>query len=127
MPVLDPSVVSDWIDASTRVVALTGAGISAESGVPTFRGFLHGDVGNLFSGVGGACGQDLFGEFYGGAVFLDEFPDVLLADSRPLGDMKLGKTFRVQLEDFGDPVGGESCAAHTALRGGRNLKIRHTG
>jgi NAD-dependent deacetylase len=30
--------VSEWIDQSRRVVALTGAGISTESGVPDFRG-----------------------------------------------------------------------------------------
>jgi NAD-dependent protein deacetylase/lipoamidase len=38
MPVLDPSVVNEWVDASARVVALTGAGISTESGIPDFRG-----------------------------------------------------------------------------------------
>ena len=27
-----------WLGAARRVVALTGAGISAESGIPTFRG-----------------------------------------------------------------------------------------
>ena len=27
-----------WLDAASRVAALTGAGISAESGIPTFRG-----------------------------------------------------------------------------------------
>jgi NAD-dependent deacetylase len=30
--------VREWVDASTRVVALTGAGISTESGIPDFRG-----------------------------------------------------------------------------------------
>ena len=32
------STVSEWIQESERLVVLTGAGISAESGVPTFRG-----------------------------------------------------------------------------------------
>lgn len=31
-------LVSDRLSAATRVLALTGAGISAESGIPTFRG-----------------------------------------------------------------------------------------
>lgn len=30
--------VRDWVEASSRVVALTGAGISTESGIPDFRG-----------------------------------------------------------------------------------------
>ena len=30
--------VRRWVRASTRIVALTGAGISTESGIPDFRG-----------------------------------------------------------------------------------------
>lgn len=32
------SSVRDWVDAAQRVVVLTGAGISTESGIPDFRG-----------------------------------------------------------------------------------------
>ena len=34
----DVGTVRDWIDGSSRVVALTGAGISTDSGIPDFRG-----------------------------------------------------------------------------------------
>ena len=32
------AVVRSWIESSARIVALTGAGISTESGIPDFRG-----------------------------------------------------------------------------------------
>ena len=38
MPRIGHSDVAQWIAAATRVVALTGAGISTESGIPDFRG-----------------------------------------------------------------------------------------
>ena len=40
MPPTPPEIqrVRDWLAAAARVTVLTGAGISAESGVPTFRG-----------------------------------------------------------------------------------------
>jgi NAD-dependent deacetylase len=34
----EPDLVARWIDEGTRVVALTGAGISTDSGIPDFRG-----------------------------------------------------------------------------------------
>ena len=34
----DIDIVSRWVDRSRRVVALTGAGISTDSGIPDFRG-----------------------------------------------------------------------------------------
>jgi NAD-dependent deacetylase len=38
MPVHDTAVVHDWVRGSSRIVALTGAGISTDSGIPDFRG-----------------------------------------------------------------------------------------
>jgi NAD-dependent deacetylase len=35
--VTDPALVRDWVGAARSIVVLSGAGISAESGVPTFR------------------------------------------------------------------------------------------
>ena len=37
-PVTDPAEVRNWIDSADRVVALVGAGISTDSGIPDFRG-----------------------------------------------------------------------------------------
>jgi NAD-dependent deacetylase len=37
-PVTSATQVRSWIDAAQRVVALTGAGISTDSGIPDFRG-----------------------------------------------------------------------------------------
>ena len=34
----DPVLVASWLAEATRIVALTGAGISTESGIPDFRG-----------------------------------------------------------------------------------------
>ncbi|HXN46242.1 MAG TPA: hypothetical protein VN893_06345 [Bryobacteraceae bacterium] len=38
-----------WLEAASSVVVLTGAGISAESGVPTFRG--QGEATPFSSGL----------------------------------------------------------------------------
>ena len=38
MKVSSPEIVAGWIRAADRIVALTGAGISTDSGIPDFRG-----------------------------------------------------------------------------------------
>lgn len=40
------AMVKRWMAEATNVVVLTGAGISAESGVPTFRGWTPDDAGD---------------------------------------------------------------------------------
>jgi NAD-dependent deacetylase len=35
---MDPDQIAEWLARSRRTVALTGAGISTESGIPDFRG-----------------------------------------------------------------------------------------
>ena len=38
MPINQAATIRDWLAGSDSVAVLTGAGISAESGIPTFRG-----------------------------------------------------------------------------------------
>ncbi len=41
-PSIDAGTVRDWLRAARHIAVLTGAGVSAESGVPTFRDALTG-------------------------------------------------------------------------------------
>ena len=38
MPIADVNVAAGWVSAARRIVVLTGAGLSTESGIPDFRG-----------------------------------------------------------------------------------------
>lgn len=53
-PAADIATFAAWVENASRILFITGAGISADSGLPTYRG-----VGGLYDGAGTEDGIDI--------------------------------------------------------------------